>query len=326
MSDEINPPAIQIDDLRVRFGRTEVLRGIDLKIAPGTVFALLGENGAGKTTLIRSMTGYQKANAGTIRIAGLDPATERLAIRRAVGYVSDAPAMYDWMRVDQIGSFAAAFYGGDFYESYRRQIERYGLPADRKIRQLSKGQRAKVALSLAVAHDPGLLIMDEPTSGLDPMVRRDFLESMIDRAITGRTVFLSSHQINEVERVADTVGILHEGKIRLFGSLEEIKQGVTRWTITVDDPLTSVPMIAEPEFILAEQSSGRQRQVITHRVEDAGGLAEHPNVMSLTSERMSLEEIFIACTRGLDPPDRAAASSDRRDPVGDPRLTPEVAR
>ncbi len=310
MNDDSNQPAIEIQDLHVRFRRTEVLRGVNLSIAPGTVFALLGENGAGKTTLIRSMTGYQKPNQGTIRVGGLDPVKDRLAIRRNVGYVSDAPAMYDWMRVDQIGSFAAALYGGDFYQTYRRQIERYGLPPDRKIRQLSKGQRAKVALSLAVAHDPGLLIMDEPTSGLDPMVRRDFLESMIDRAITGRTVFLSSHQINEVERVADTVGILHDGQIRLFGSLEEIKQTVTRWTITVDDPLTAVPAIAEGDFIIAEQTSGRQRQVITHRVTDAPELADHPNVMSVTAERMSLEEIFIAATRGLDAPGRSPAVID----------------
>ena len=312
-------PAIEIRDLEVRFRRCHPLRGVDLTIAPGTVFALLGENGAGKTTMIRAMTGYQRPTAGTIRIGGLDPAVDRLAIRRRVGYVSDSPAMYDWMRIDQIGSFTHPFYGGAFYDNYRSQIERYGLPPTRKIKQLSKGQRAKVALSLAIAHDPELLIMDEPTSGLDPMVRRDFLESMIDRAITGRTVFLSSHQINEVERVADTVAILHDGQIRVCGPLEEIKSSIRQWIITVDDPLTAIPPIAPEASIIAEETSGRQRRVVTRGVQTAGELASDDNVVSVTHQRLSLEEIFIVCTRGLDEPgDRsglAAAASPREAPV-----------
>lgn len=292
-------PAVCVRDVCVRFGSTRVLDGVDLSIARGTVFALLGENGVGKTTLIRAMTGYQKF-AGSIEVLGRDPSRDRLAIRREVGYVSDAPPMYDWMRIDEIGTFAAAFYEPSFAERYRSFIRGYGLNPSQKIRSLSKGQRAKVALSLAVAHDPDLLIMDEPTSGLDPMVRRDFLESMIDRAATGRTVFLSSHQINEVERVADTVGMLVGGRIRLFGRLDEIKSSIRRVTFDLDDPLVTLPAV-DQDVLLAEQTRGRQRQMIVRGIDDRWRttMRSAAGVTTMHESTMSLEDIFIALTSGL---------------------------
>ena len=149
---------------------------------------------------------------------GLDPARHGLDIRRRVGYVPEQPALYDWMTVAEIGWFAAGFHpdartGVAAYQTrYAELIEGYALPPRRKIKQLSKGMRAKVSLSLALAADPQLLVLDEPTSGLDAMVRREFLESMVDLASNGRTVLLSSHQIAEVERVASHVALLHQGR------------------------------------------------------------------------------------------------------------------
>ncbi|MCG8653702.1 MAG: ABC transporter ATP-binding protein, partial [Pirellulales bacterium] len=159
---------ITAKDLTMRFRSCDALLGVDLAIEPGTVFALLGENGAGKTTLIRILTGFQRPSTGTCGVCGLDPASGALEVRRRIGYVSDAPALYDWMSVGEIGWFTASFYGEGYIESFRESILRYGIPENRKIRHLSKGQRAKVALSLSLAHDPELLILDEPTSGLDP--------------------------------------------------------------------------------------------------------------------------------------------------------------
>ncbi len=123
------------------------------------------------------------------------------------------------MRVDEIGWFASSFYPEGFVDRYRESVQRYDLPLDRKIKNLSKGQRAKVALSLSTAHDPELLILDEPTSGLDPLVRREFMESMVERAANGQTVLLSSHQISEVERVADYIAIMHKGKVQIAAPL-----------------------------------------------------------------------------------------------------------
>ena len=159
----------------MNFRGCEALQGVDLNIESGSVFSLLGENGAGKTTLIRILTGFQRPSSGTVRVLGLDPITDALEIRRRIGYVSDSPALYEWMRVDEIGWFASSFYPDGFLKNYRDMLAQYDLPTNRKIKHLSKGQRAKVALALAVAHDPELLILDEPTSGLDPLVRRDFL-------------------------------------------------------------------------------------------------------------------------------------------------------
>ena len=135
--------------------------------------------------------------------------------RRRVGYVPDQPALYDWMTVEEAGWFVAGFYPLGFQRHYNELIEHFELPPDRKIKELSKGMRAKVSLSLAMGHKPELLILDEPTSGLDPLVRREFLESMVDIAGQGRTVLLASHQIAEVERVADVVAIVRDGKLAL---------------------------------------------------------------------------------------------------------------
>ncbi len=292
---------ITASDLEMRFPGCEALCGVELKVKSGTVFALLGENGAGKTTLIRILTGFQKPTAGSCRVCGLDPLHDALEIRRRIGYVSDAPALYDWMTVAEIGWFTASFYPPGFVEKYRELTADYEIPESRKIKVLSKGQRAKVALSLALAHDPELLILDEPTSGLDPLVRREFLESMVDRASAGRTVFLSSHQISEVERVADTVAILHGGKFRLCGELVELKDSISEVTINVDDPLISLPALPSPAEVLSEETEGRQRRMIVrgftpqmrHELELRTG------VSAIRDRAASLEELFVACTRGI---------------------------
>ncbi len=294
---------ITAHQLTMHFRGCEALRGIDLAIQPGTVFALLGENGAGKTTLIRILTGYQKPTSGTATVCDFDPARQPQQVRRCIGYVSDAPALYDWMSVAEIGWFAAPFYPSGFLGKYRESITRYELAADRKIKHLSKGQRAKVALSLALAHDPLLLILDEPTSGLDPMVRREFLESMIDRAATGRTVFLSSHQINEVERVADTIAILHQGKLRLLAPLVDLKDSIIEVNVGLDDPLIALPMLPEPAEILTEETYGRTRRIVVRGYTDEMHdlLTGHTRVGSVHERPLSLEEIFIACTKGTVP-------------------------
>ena len=286
--------------LAMHFRGCKALQKVDLSIPSGSVFALLGENGAGKTTLIRILTGFQRPTSGKVRILGLDPVRDALEIRRRIGYVSDSPALYNWMRIDEIGSFASAFYPAGFLDNYHDLITRYELPADRKIKHLSKGQRAKVALALAVSNDPELLILDEPTSGLDPLVRRAFLESMVERAARGRTVLLSSHQISEIERVADRMAIIHDGQVRLDGALAEMRNEVVEITFSVTDPLAVLPVIDGPVEVLSEQKSGRQVRWIAR---DGNGSVEKtvgdwPGVHSVRSRPASLEELFVACTRG----------------------------
>ena len=284
----------------MNFRGCEALRGVDLNVESGTVFSLLGENGAGKTTLIRILTGFQRPSSGSVRILGLDPIRDSLEIRRRIGYVSDSPALYEWMRVDEIGWFASSFYPDGFLKNYREMLAQYELPTSRKIKHLSKGQRAKVALALAVAHDPELLILDEPTSGLDPLVRRDFLESMVERAASGRTVLLSSHQMNEVERVTDQLAIIHDGKVGLQGPLSALRNEIFEVTFSVTDPLAEIPVSEAPVEILSEQKSGRQVRWIIRGFDSAieSEINGWPGVHSVRCKPATLEELFIACTRG----------------------------
>jgi len=291
----------------MRFRSCEALNNINLDVAPGTVFAILGENGAGKTTLIKILTGFLKPTSGACQVLGLDPRRDALEIRRRIGYVSDSPALYDWMRVDEIGWFASSFYECNYLEQYRQLVKDFELPSDRKIRQLSKGGRAKVALALALAHDPELLILDEPTSGLDPLVRREFLESMVARAAAGRTVFLSSHQIAEIERVADTVGIIHRGSFAIVDSLADLKESVHEVTVSLSDPLVTLPIIEPPARLLREEIDGRQRRwVVQGWTSDLLATFQRlPGVVSVRDHQATLDEIFIACVRGtsdIQPP------------------------
>ncbi len=291
---------IQIEGLTMNFRDCQALRGVDLKIQTGAVFSLLGENGAGKTTLIRILTGFQRPSGGKVRVLGLDPVRDALEIRRRIGYVSDSPALYEWMRIDEIGWFASSFYPDGFLKKYREMVAQYELPSNRKIKHLSKGQRAKVGLALAVAHDPELLILDEPTSGLDPLVRRDFLESMVDRAASGRTVLLSSHQMSEIERVTDRLAIIHDGKVGLEGQLAELRDEIFEVTFSVADPLAELPVSVTPIEILSEQKSGRQVRWIIRGSASAleSEVNDWPGAHSVRVRPATLEELFIACTRG----------------------------
>ncbi|PHQ35401.1 ABC transporter ATP-binding protein [Rhodopirellula bahusiensis] len=277
-----------------RFRNTVALDNVSLRVPAGTVFALLGENGAGKTTLIRILTGFQKPDSGNASILGHDCGQNSEEIRRKIGYVSDSPALYEWMTPPEIGWFVSAFYDEGFISRYRDLIEEFQVPPATKIKSMSKGQRAKVALALATAHDPELLILDEPTSGLDPMVRRQFLESMVDRAAAGRTVLLSSHHINEVERVADMVAMIHGGQVKLVQSMNDLKLHTRIVTATMDDAHVESPDL--PGRVLSETSNGRQRRWVITDWNDAGELQWGPDdgVRQFHVSVPTLEEVFIA--------------------------------
>ena len=290
-------PAVRLTNLTKRFGRTKALDDVSLDVPPGVVFALLGENGAGKTTAIRIMLGLADANSGTAEVLGLKSAKRGLDIRRRVGYVPEQPTLYDWMTVGEIGWFTAGFYGDGFLTEYRRLTDRFGLPADRKLKALSKGMRAKVALSLAMANGPELLVLDEPTSGLDALVRREFLESMVDRAAAGQTVFLSSHQIGEVERVADIVAILREGKLMLVEPLDDLKGRIRELTITFkgagEGAAADLPRIGGQ--VIGRHSRSRQLQILVRNMPpgEPEALEKLDVVSSVEVRAPNLEEIFV---------------------------------
>ena len=312
---------IRLSQICNRFGREVALDEVTFEVPPGVVFALLGENGAGKTTAIRIMLGLAEPDAGHAEVLGLLSAEQGLEIRHRVGYVPERLSLYDWMTVGEIGWFTAGFYGNGFLPEYRRLVSQFGLPEGKKIKGLSKGMRSKVALSLAMAHQPELLVLDEPTSGLDALVRREFLESMVDRAAGGQTVFLSSHQIGEVERAADIVAILRKGKIVLIERLDELKVRVRQVTITLADEATAPPELSGT--ILSQRRRGRQWQALVRDpdLEAIAAINGTGAVHGVDVHTPSLEEIFVAYmqSNGDDVGEKAAASSGAREDGGDDR-------
>jgi ABC-2 type transport system ATP-binding protein len=245
------------------------------------------------------LLGLLRPDLGRVTVFGLDSARRGEEIRRRVGYVPERPTLYEWMTAGEIGWFTAGFYGGNFEQNYRNLISKYRVPPERKIAHMSKGMRAKVALSLAMAHQPELLVLDEPTSGLDTLVRREFLESMVDLAAQGRTVLLSSHLIGEVERVADYVAIIRDGQLLAVERLDELKRTTREVTVTMQGAAAHPPA-SMPGQVLRSERRGKQWQMLVRYIEDEAALdrvADGEHVLAVESRTPSLEEVFVAYMR-----------------------------
>ncbi len=217
-------PVIQVFDLTRRFGTRTALDSVSLSLPRGAVYGLVGANGAGKTTLIRHILGLLKAESGSVRVFGRDPVADPVGVLSRIGYMSEENDLPGWMRVDELIHYSRAFYP-KWDDAYADELrEAFALDGSAKIKTLSKGQKARAGLLVALAHRPELLVLDEPSSGLDPIVRRDILGAVI-RTIPheGRTVLFSSHLLNEVEEVADHVTMISGGRLVLSAPLEEIK-------------------------------------------------------------------------------------------------------
>src|SRR6184192_2416631 len=221
----VGEPVIDVTELTRRFDSKTALASVSLSMPRGAVYGLVGANGAGKTTLIKHILGLLRAESGSVRVFGLDPVADPVAVLSRIGYLSEENDLPGWMRVDELIRYSRAFYpswDGDYAEELRQA---FALDHATKITNLSKGQRARAGLLIALAHRPELLVLDEPSSGLDPIVRRDILGAVIRTiAHEGRTVLFSSHLLEEVERVADHVTMIHQGKIVLSALLDDIRE------------------------------------------------------------------------------------------------------
>jgi ABC-2 type transport system ATP-binding protein len=222
---DMSESVITISALTRRFGATTALASVNLSLVRGTVYGLVGANGAGKTTLIKHILGLLRAESGSVRVFGLDPVADPVGVLSRIGYLSEENDLPGWMRVEELIRYQRAFFPrwDDAYAEELRQT--FALDPTAKIKTLSKGQKARAGLLIALAHRPELLVLDEPSSGLDPIVRRDILGAVIRTiADEGRTVLFSSHLLEEVEQVADHVTMISEGRIVLSAPLSEIKE------------------------------------------------------------------------------------------------------
>ena len=221
-------PAVRTVGLTKRYGRTLALDRIDLDVPRGVVFGYLGPNGAGKSTTIRLLTGLLRPTSGRVEVLGRDVSADRDAAQGLIGYLpGDFVAHPELTGAEYLG-YLAALRGGVDPARMRSLAERLDLPVDRRIGTLSHGNRQKVGIAQAFMHDPELLVLDEPTNGLDPLNQRVFLDLVHEARDAGRTVFLSSHVLSEVEAVADVVGILRAGRLVVTDTIANLETQALR--------------------------------------------------------------------------------------------------
>src|SRR2546425_11636891 len=284
---------VAITGLSRRFGAKTVLNEVSLYVPRGCVFGLVGENGAGKTTLIKHILGLLRAEAGSVRVFGMDPVADPVSVLGRIGYLSEQPDLPGWMRVDELMRYTQAFYprwDAAYAEEMRKQ---FGLDEAARIKTLSKGQKAKAGLLAAQAHRPELLLLDEPSSGLDPIVRRDILEAVVRTvADEGRTVLFSSHLLEEIERVSDYLAMVHQGKIILCGPLDEIKAQHRRLTLRFEAARPVPPTIAGA---LSITGSGKEWAVICNGTRNEWPVKAAAIGATIVEELSpSLNDIFVA--------------------------------
>ena len=274
--------ALRTAGLAKNFGRLRVVRGLDLEVPRGKIYGFLGRNGAGKTTTIRMLMGILKPDAGQIEFFGEATRRTTIPLKRRIGYVSQSQNFYPWMTARQLGNFVSSFYPTWDAKEYDRLLRVLELPFDRRSSQLSGGMRMKLALALALAHHPDLLILDEPTAGLDPVAQREFLEIVRNQSRNhGRTTLFSTHRIDEVERAADKVGIIDEGVMRYEGDLEDLRSEVRR-VVELPRPERPAP---EP---LPDSTTAEGEASDTPRVPPALPIQPRPDPFADQPERFEL--------------------------------------
>jgi len=234
-------PVIEIRGVRKAFGGTPAVRGVDLDIPKGSIIGLIGKNGAGKTTLIKCALGLLRLDEGEIRVFGEPAWTLSAEAKARLGYVPQVIKLYPWMKVRHLIAYTGAFYERWDRDLAARLVRDWEVEPDKKVSALSAGQLQRLAIVLAIGHQPDLLVLDEPVASLDPEGRRSFLRTVLDMVADGlRTVLFSTHITSDLERVADRVAILREGRIIYDGALDDLKDEVKTLSIAAARPLPSV--------------------------------------------------------------------------------------
>lgn len=284
---------IEIDRLTRRFANQTALDAVSLCVPRGGVFGLIGGNGAGKTTLLRHILGLLKAQQGSVSVFSLDPVAHPVEVLGRVGFLSEERDLPDWMSVGELIRYTQSFYPG-WDERFAQELrESFDLDPRARVKNLSRGQRARAGLLTALAHRPDLLILDEPSSGLDPVVRRDIVGAIIRTiADEGRTVLFSSHLLDEVERVADRVAIIHHGQILLTAAMDDLKDQHRRLTLRFDAALERPPQLVGT---LSTVGAGHEWTYVCSG--ESGQLrraAESLGATILGDSALSLDEIFVS--------------------------------
>jgi len=289
-------PAILTEKLTKHYGEVEALVDLDLEVRRGEVFGFLGPNGAGKTTMIRTILDEIRPTSGRALILGMDSHNESVEIRDHIGYVPGDLAMYPNLTGHDTLTYFANLRGGVDWGRVDRLATRLGADLTKKVGDLSSGNRQKVGLIQAFMNEPQLLIMDEPSSGLDPLVQREFQKMMREVAGAGRTVFLSSHTLSEVQRVADRVGIIRSGRLIAVEEVAALRSKAIRTVnLYFDEPI-------EDGAVFASVPGARDVTVQNHHVTLSfdghmdsllNAISNRYSLVDITTQEADLEEIFL---------------------------------
>jgi ABC-2 type transport system ATP-binding protein len=298
----VTTSAITLESLTKSYGKARGIVDLDLEIATGEVFGFLGPNGSGKTTTIRTVLDLIRPTSGTATVLGLDAQQHSLEIRSRTGYLPGELALYEEMTVHESLDYLVALRGGAGSDRIEELSDQFQLDLTRKIKDLSTGNKQKVGIIQAFSHEPELLILDEPTSGLDPLMQQNVYH-LIDAARNeGRTVFLSSHVLPEVERIADRVGIIRQGKLIEVATVDELKDRAVR-VVEVrfgSDGPDEQTLMKVDNVVSVEQ----RRTTVQIRIEGSMDalikvLAGY-EVVAMRSEEADLEEVFLDLYREDD--------------------------
>jgi ABC-2 type transport system ATP-binding protein len=288
-------PAIEIKNLAYSYGRGEAVHSLNLTVRPGTCYGLFGRNGAGKTTTMKCLLNLLRPQKGSIRVFGLDPAKDEVAVKRRLAYVPDAVAFYPWMSIRETLDYLPSFREHWNTDLEASLLERFRLDPGQKTSALSKGQRTQVALIGAISPEPELLVLDEPTSGLDPIVRREFIETVIGAYQEGdpgkRTVLVSTHLITEFEGLIEDFTIMDAGRDVLTLTADQARSRYQK----INARFAGTAPALDFQDALRVRREGRNLELIVN----GGGPAVLDVINQLspenvTSESLTLEEVFVA--------------------------------
>jgi ABC-2 type transport system ATP-binding protein len=291
-------PAIQIENLAYAYGKAEAVHDLSLQVLPGRCYGLFGRNGAGKTTTMKCLLNLLRPQRGQVRAFGLDPAKSEVAVKRRLAYVPDQVAFYPWMTVRETLDYLASFRDRWNQKTERELLERFRLDPAKRTSALSKGQRTQLALIAAICPEPDLLVLDEPKSGLDPIVRREFIETVIGAFQEGnpgnRTILVSTHLITEFEGLIDEFTIVDQGRAVMTLDADLARERYQK----IRARFAQAPVNLDLTGALRVRREGRELELIAKG--DGPRLLERlrqHNPESLSTEALTLEEIFVATLR-----------------------------
>ena len=277
------------------FGSVRALRGATFSVPQGEIFGFLGPNGAGKTTAIRILTAFIRADHGAVDVLGRDAWRDPVELKRRVGFLPDLLSIYGGMSGREFLDYIARLRGERYPALQRHVVDRLELSDEalsRKVRGYSQGMRKKLGLIQAMQHDPELLILDEPTEGLDPLMRQAFFSLLRELRDRGRTVFMSSHILSDVEEVCERVAIIRDGRIISSGMVSEMRQGRTR-TMVVEFRHVPTDGFIVPGATVVSREGPLWRLAVTGEINDVVRVLARYDLADLTYERLSLDEIFM---------------------------------